>query len=260
MEITMKIGTDETAIRFKCVNEWCCHLLSSYCIADRLDMERWWNGASGNKSSTQRKTSLEPLGTLRIQNRLFVDLHRFFEATDERLTGRAVAEIWRMREQLKVWMGLRLRSIETSFEEILKKQNRNIVRNVGRKGRDSNYFKLFFCDVSNKLTGNEWACQFYEAINLALRVPEETFLWRTMERERVHFSTFCQTFTHLCVQRWKFSPNLIFNMVESILSRVSNEVPKVSLSQWKKISEMLSSGERGTTITTVPRVCLECFS
>ena len=144
MEITMKIGTDETAIRSKCVNEWCCHLLSSYCIADRLDMERWWNGASGNKSSTQRKTSLEPLGTLRIQNRLFVDLHRFFEATDERLTGRAVAEIWRMREQLKVWMGLRLRSIETSFEETLKKQNRNIVRNVGRKGRDSNYFKLFF--------------------------------------------------------------------------------------------------------------------
>ena len=38
----MKIGTDETAISFKRVNEWCCHLLSSCCVADmRLDMERW---------------------------------------------------------------------------------------------------------------------------------------------------------------------------------------------------------------------------
>jgi hypothetical protein len=72
-------------------------------------------------------------------------------------------------------MGLRLRSIETSFEETLKKQNRNIVSHVGRKRRDSNYFNLF-CDVSNQMAGNEWACKFYEAINLALRVPEETSL------------------------------------------------------------------------------------
>jgi hypothetical protein len=104
-ELTIKFGTDETAVSFKGVTEWCCHLLSSYCIADkRLNKDCWWNGTSGNKSSTQRKTSLGPLGTPQIPNRSIWDLTSFFKATDELQTGWAVAELWRMRRQLEVWM------------------------------------------------------------------------------------------------------------------------------------------------------------
>jgi hypothetical protein len=74
----------------------------------------------------------------------------------------------------------------------LEKQNLNIIRKVGRKRRDANYVKLFR-DVSNKMTGSEWAYQFYKAMNLALKVPEETILRRTVERKRVQFSKFSHT-------------------------------------------------------------------
>jgi hypothetical protein len=43
------------------------------------------------------------------------------------------------------------------------------------------------------MTGNEWAYQFYKAMNLAWKVPEQTILGKTMEMKIVQFSKFSHT-------------------------------------------------------------------
>ena len=79
-----------------------------------------------------------------------------------------------------------------------------------------------------------------------------------MERRRIQFSKFFQTLPTCTCKGENFLQNSFSKWMKVIFPRVPNDVRKVYLPQWKKISEKLTSGERGTNITRVPRVCLEC--
>lgn len=93
------------------------------------------------------------------------------------------------------------------------------------------------------LAGYDWAASFLKRHNLLIRTPQKTSVARMMGFNRIQIGRFYSNLESI-YQKFQFPPSSIFNMDETGMSTVPNQVPKVISTK--------GGGE------LVPAVC--CFS
>ncbi|XP_021695334.1 uncharacterized protein LOC110675220 [Aedes aegypti] len=102
----------------------------------------------------------------------------------------------------------------------------------------------------SKLAGKEWALSFMRRHNLSLRTPQQTSLARMMGFNRVQLDIFFNNLSEVTM-KYRFNTDRIYNMDETGMSTVPNNVPKVVSATGKKAVGKISSAERGELVTAV---------
>lgn len=102
----------------------------------------------------------------------------------------------------------------------------------------------------SRTAGKEWALSFMRRHNLSLRTPQQTSLGRMMGFNRVQVGIFFNNLREITT-KYRFTADRIYNMDETGMSTVPNNVPKVVSATGKKAVGKISSGERGELVTAV---------
>nr|CAI5839755.1 unnamed protein product [Callosobruchus analis] len=103
----------------------------------------------------------------------------------------------------------------------------------------------------NKIAGRDWLLGFMDRHKneLSLRKPENTSLARSVAFNKPVVDNFFSKYSSI-LEKYKFSPNQIWNLDETGLTTVM-EPPKVVASKGKKQVANVSSQERGESITVI---------
>lgn len=105
-------------------------------------------------------------------------------------------------------------------------------------------------DPESKVAGKEWTLSFMRRYKLSLRTPQQTSLARMMGFNRVQMNKFFDNYSEV-ISKYGFRPGRTYNMDETGMSTVPNNVPKVVSTSGKKAVGKISSAERGELITAV---------
>jgi hypothetical protein len=105
----------------------------------------------------------------------------------------------------------------------------------------------------NKATGTagkDFIISFMKRHNLSLRTPRKTSVARTMGFNRQQINLFFDNL-QAAYDKYKFSPNAIFNMDETGLQTVPAKLPKIVSDRGQKEVAKNVSAEQGQTVTVV---------